>query len=141
MANFSEVLESTNAKFYEVLDMTSIPKWVEFKVLHNPKQKEVYQIKKSNELTHILSNGIDITVILNDDIFDALEDNQKEIIIFEALNGIVVNDSDKISIEKKDFTTYTSILEKFGSEEIIKLNESIKSLYDKQNQEEEQQTA
>lgn len=139
MANYRDVMESTDSKFTEVLGKTTIPQWVVFKLLDNDKQKEVYQVRKSNELIHTLSDGIDVIIILNEQIFDALEEEQKEVLLFEALHGIVVNDNDKISIEKKDFTSYTSILEKFGSDEIIKLNESIKSLFDKKEEEEKQE--
>lgn len=134
MANYRDVMESTDSKFTEVLSKTTIPQWVVFKLLDNDKQKEVYQVKKSNELIHTLSDGIDVIIILNEQIFDDLEEEQKEVLLFEALHGIVVNDNDKISIEKKDFTSYTSILEKFGSDEIIRLNESIKSLFDKKEE-------
>ena len=106
MSKFVEVSEETQGLFDSVLDSTSIPQWVDFKLLANNSQNELYIVKKLSELFEVLTDGLSIVVILNEEIFDSLEDGQKLLVFEEALTGVVVNpDNDKISIEKYDFST------------------------------------
>ena len=114
MAVYEEVSKETQQLFNDVLDATSIPtQLANFTVLHSDSLKDViYEVKKQTDLQIFLSKGIDIVVIINETLFDQLEDDQKVIIIEEALNGILVNNkSGKITIEKYDFNTYTGILQ------------------------------
>lgn len=133
MAVYEEVSKETQQLFDDVLDTTTInDQVVDFKVLHSDSLKDViYEVKKQTDLQIFLSEGINIVVIINETLFDQLEEQQRIIVIEEALNGILVNqDNDKISIEKYDFNTYTGILQKHGIETMVKLKETIKSLVD-----------
>ena len=115
--------------FYEVLDKTTISQnVVEFKLLHNPQLKEAYELKKQSDLVSYLADGINMVLIINEDVFDKLTDEQKKILLEEALNGILVNDSDKIIVEKPDFSTHTGILQKHGVETMVSLKETVKAI-------------
>lgn len=133
MAVYEEVSKETQQLFDDVLNSTTInDQMVDFKVLHSDSLKDViYEVKKQTDLQIFLSEGINIVVIINETLFDQLEDDQKVIIIEEALNGILVNNENgKITIEKYDFNTYTGILQKHGIETMVRLKETIKSLVD-----------
>lgn len=132
MSKFVEVFEETQQLFNEVLNSTSIPEWVTFKLLSDNNQSELYQVKKLSELFEILTDGISIVIIINESVFDMLDETQKKIVFEEALCGVNVNfQTDKLSIEKFDFTTYSSMLNKYGDSTMIGLKENIKSIFDK----------
>ena len=59
----------------------------------------------------------------------------------ECLAGVSVSDSDAVSYNKPDFTTFRGVLEKYGHESIITIKESIKSLYDAKKQQEDEEKA
>lgn len=138
MSKFVEVSEETQGLFDSVLDSTSIPQWVDFKLLANNSQNELYIVKKLSELFEVLTDGLSIVVILNEEIFDSLEDGQKLLVFEEALTGVVVNpDNDKISIEKYDFSTYSGMLQKHGDGNMIRLKETIITLYNEKKERED----
>lgn len=142
MANLKNVSGEVRETFYEVLDATSIPEWVNFEILVNDKQKEVYVIKKANDLIEHLTNGINFVIILNEEIFEQLVEDQQEMLFKECLAGVTVDyEKDSVGLEKPDFTTYGSILRLYGHESVISLKESIKSLYDAKKQQEEEEKA
>ena len=130
MSKFVEVSQETQDVFNRVLEATSIPQWVDFKLLANNSQNELYIVKKLSELFEVLTDGLSIVIILNEEIFDSLEDDQKLLVFEEMLTGVVVNpDNDKISIEKYDFSTYSGMLDKYGDDKMIRLKETIITLF------------
>ena len=141
MAKFEVASDDVEKLFEQVRDNTSIQNWVEFKVLCNNKQKEVCKIVKSNELVELLTEGINFVVVINEEIFRGLPDDMRRIVIDECLAGVFVSETDTVSIEKPDFNTYTGVLAKYGDSMIIKLHESIKSLYDAKKQKDDEAKA
>ncbi|MFW5847555.1 MAG: hypothetical protein ACOCVF_01365 [bacterium] len=134
---YTDVLDETLEKFNKVLETTSIPHWVEFKLLADFQQKELYQVRKANELLELLSDGINVVIIINEQIYDDLTDEMKTIMFEEALTGIVVDiEKGKVSIEKYDITTYSGMLVKHGSDTMILFMESVKSLFDAKEEKE-----
>ena len=142
MAKFLEASPEVEKLFDEIREKTTIPHWVEFKVLCNNKQKkEPVILRKSNDLTETLSDGINFAVIINEEVFCELPEDMQRIAIDECLAGVGVSDSDALSVEKTDFNTHTGVLQKYGDTPIIRLHESIKSLYDAKKQKEDEEKA
>lgn len=141
MSKFVNVSDDLKELFFEIRDTTTIPQWVEFEVLSNDKQKEIYKIIKMNDLVETLTEGVNFVVVFNEEIFEQLPEDFQKICITESLAGVCVNENDVISLEKPNFTTYRGILQKFGHETILSLHESIKSLYDVKKQKEDEEKA
>ena len=141
MAKFEAVSEETKKLFVDVHSNTNIPQWVEFEMLSNNKQKQLYRITKLNDLVETITEGINFVIVINEEIFDQLTEDQKRIALDECLAGVHVTENEAVSLEKPDFSTYRGVLQKYGDSEIIVLHESIKSLYDKKKQEEEEKKA
>jgi nitrogen regulatory protein PII len=136
MAQYSEISEDNQTIFDNVLETTTIPKWVVFKLLGKSSQKDLYVTKKVTDLYKSLTD-VDVVIVLNEEIFDQLPEDMKKIALEEALAAVIVDtNTDKLMIEKFNFTTFTGLLAKYGHEEMIKFKESIKSLFDKMAQEE-----
>jgi len=141
MSKFQEVDGDVQSLFEQVLNATSIPQWLEFRVMYNDKQTEIYKVVKANDLWEALSDGVNFAVVLNLVIFNELQLDQKLIVFEEALSGVLVNSEDKITVEKPDFSTYSGLLQKYGADTMIRLKETVKSLFDKKKAEEDQAKA
>jgi len=141
MAKIEKASQDMEDLFDKVKDTTTIKDWLKFEVLCNNKQKELYKIVKASDILEVLTDGVNFAVVFNEEIFDQLPDDMKEMAISECLAGVCVDENDKISLEKPNFSTYRGILEKFGHEPIIRLKESIKSLYDSKKQQEDEEKA
>jgi hypothetical protein len=142
MAKFEQASTEVEKLFDEVREKTTIPQWVEFRVLCNNKQKkEVCKPAKLSDLMQILSEGVNFAIVINEDIFNELPDDMKRIAIDECLAGVTVSESDTVGYEKPDFNTYTGVLQKYGDNPTIALHESIKSLFDAQKQKEAEEKA
>jgi len=141
MAKIEKASEDVVNLFEEVRNKTSIPHWVMFELLSNDKQKELYKITKLNDVVEVLTEGVNFSVVINEEILDGLPEDMQEMAIEECLAGVSVSDSDAISLEKPNFNTHTGVLQKFGHESVITLHESIKSLYDAKKQREDEEKA
>lgn len=141
MAKFEKASQEVIDLFNEVRDNTTIPHWISFEVLSNEKQKELYKIVKLSDLVSTLTDGIQFAVVFNEEIFMQLEDDQQVMAINECLAGVNVSESDAVSLDKPDFSTYRGVLQRYGHEPIIKLHESVKSLFDEKKQREDEEKA
>lgn len=135
MANLISISSETEKIFDGVLNNTTIPSWVEFKLFCDVSQKEMCKIVKANDIIKTLNN-FDYIITINEDIFDILPEEMQKMAIDECLTGVGVSDSDALSLNKEDFKTHTGLLQKYGDEKVIALHESIKSLYDEKKQKE-----
>jgi hypothetical protein len=128
MAKIEKASEDVVSLFDGIREKTSIPHWIQFEVLCNTKQKELYKIVKTNEIVEILTEGLNFAVVFNEEILDKLPADMQEMAIVECLAGVSVSESDAVSLEKPNFNTHTGVLQKYGHEPIIVLHESIKNL-------------
>jgi len=141
MAIYGEPDEKLEKLFERIKDETSIREWIKFQLLTNSRQKKAYDIIKLNDLVGALTEGINFAVVINEPIFEQLPEDLQIIAFTECLTGVNLSETDVVTLEKPDFTTFTGILQKFGHEEVIKLKESIKSLFDAQREEAEKEKA
>ncbi len=141
MAKIEKASEDVVNLFSEISDKTSIPHWIQFEVLCNNTQKELYKITKANDVLEILAGGVNFVVVFNEEILDELPADLQEMAIIEAVAGVSVSDSDTVSLEKPDFNTHTGVLQKYGDQSVIQLHESIKSLFDAKKQREDEEKA
>lgn len=141
MANLIELMDDTVNLFYEIVDESAIPQWVEIKAFCDNNQKKIYKVSKSNDVTEKLSDGVNLTVIFNEDILVALPIDMQVMCIKEAIHGIVVDDNNRLKVERPDVETYSGILNFFGKDDVIRMKESIKSLYDQKKQREDEEKA
>lgn len=141
MAKIEKASEDVVNLFDGVREKTNIPQWLLFEVLCNNKQKELYKITKLNDVVEVLTDGVNFSVVINEEILDELPSDMQEMALEECLAGVSVSETDAISLEKPNFNTHTGVLQKFGHESVITLHESIKSLYDAKKQREDEERA
>lgn len=136
MATFQEVFADTQQLFTNHIDSIDSLREVQIKILANNRLKEIGKVIKANELLKHLTDE-DIIILVNEKIFEQLEEEQKLIVVEELVASIYFDaEKAKISLIKPDFTTYSLLLRKFGYESFDVLRESIKTLFSKENSEE-----
>jgi len=141
MAKIEKASQDVVILFDSIREKTSIPQWIQFEVLCNNKQKELYKIVKTNDIVEILTEGVNFAVVINEAILDELPADMQEMAVVECLAGVGVSETDAVSLEKPNFNTHTGVLQKYGHESIIALHESIKSLFDVKKQKEDEERA
>lgn len=141
MVKFEEPSDDVIEVFEKVKKSKLIPDWVQFEVLVNNKMKQVYKIMKMSDLVETLSKGVNFAVIINEEIFDGLTDEQQEMLMDECIAGVGVSETDTLMLDKPDINTYTGVLQRYGHDSVITLHESIKSLFDKKKEEEDMMKA
>ena len=129
MAKFEQPFDDTKSIFDTLIVNADLDRNVTIEVLVNNRQKEIYKLVKTNDLTKYKTN-VDVFVVINETVFDQLADVQKVIIADEALAGIHYDiEKDKLVISKTDFSTFSGLLQKYGAEQCIELKELIKLIY------------
>jgi len=133
MSKFIEIEGSTKELFDDLISKADLFPKVRIKLLGSSKQKEIFKVVKANEIVKYLTEN-DVVVIINDEIFDQLEDDQQMLVAEESIAGISYNhDKDKLEIRTPDVKTFSGILRKYSYEKYNVVQESIKTLYDVKN--------
>jgi hypothetical protein len=119
------VLKETEELFIKVLNETSIPKSIRFELISSDDMKEVGKVAKANEILKYMTD-IDIIVILNENIFDKLADDQKRMIIEELLAQVYWDsNTGKIKLIKPDVNTFSLLIKKYGIDFYLGVKDSI----------------
>jgi len=143
MAKFEIIEEDIKKIFTDVIANAELERYINIEILSDIKLKQVYKVVKANELTkHVSVNKSDVFIIVNDVIFDQLEEWQQLIIAEEAVTAIVFDpEKEKLSIKTGDVGitnsgAFSGILSKYGSDRYEVVQESIKTLYNVEQNEE-----
>ena len=103
--------------------------------------KEIHKVSKLNDYSKHLTN-YDVTVFLNEDVFEQLTEEQQELAIDDALAPIGYDmERGKMVISKPDVSTFSGILAKHGFDAYDVLRETIKSIYQKKKEDEDAEKA
>jgi len=114
----------------QVIGMTTLDTNIPVKVLSNESQKEVILAKLTTVKEKLLSQGILLTITINEEIFDRLVEEFQEMVILEALHPIHLNNNGDYTMDKADVVTHSGYLEKIEIEKYLSLIESVKSIKD-----------
>lgn len=142
MAKYEEVSEMNADIFKEIVSEVDLERVVNVIVLADNRQKEIGKVTKANPLVKFMTNE-DVIIIINEKIYDGLEDEQKRLVADELVTWIGYDfEKDKVNIVKPDINVHTGVLRKYTFPIYERLQETIKSLYDaKNNQEAEEEEA
>ena len=133
MAQYLEVLEETKTIFDEAIVAAGLDKYIDIKILANNDLKEIGKASKANDIVKYM-NSIDVIIVLNEDIFDQLEEHQRLMKAEEILAGIVFDpETSKLTIKKGDVQTYSGFLRKYGYDTFEVMEESIKTFFNVKN--------
>ncbi len=115
--NYNETSEDVKKYFNNIFDTrTSLGNFVNIKLITDNEQKKLYEIKKATPLVSFLIKS-DVTVVVNESIFDLLDDKQLELLTEEILAPLQFDtEKDVIKMNPPDVQTYTGILNKYSFE-------------------------
>jgi hypothetical protein len=125
---YNQILTETEELFKSVLEETSIPRSVTFELVSADDLKEVGKVVKGNDLFKYMTK-VDVVIILNEAIFDRLDDEQKRYILEELLATVHVDmDSSKLKLLKPDIETFSLLLKRYGIDFYMKMKEEISAI-------------
>lgn len=129
MAKFEEVFVDTQALFATHISESGLEQVVNIKVLANNTLKEIGKVVKANDLLKHMTNE-DVIILLNEVIFEGLEDEQKKMVVEDLLAQVYFDpEKDKLTLIKPDFIAFSLIIQKYSFEKYLVLKESIKTLF------------
>lgn len=129
---YSEISTDVSEYFLNIFDkQTTMGTYgIRSKLVANEKQKELVHIEKTNDLNRYLLNA-ELIVVFNEQIFDLLDDRQREIKVLDTLYKYFFDaEKDKIKTIPAEVQTYYPILAKFGVEEYKQCDEVIAAAVD-----------
>lgn len=128
MSKFSEIPQDVSDYFNEIFDKhTTLGHYVTVKLVNNEKLKHLIEIKKFNDLVTFLLNK-EIVVSFNSQIFDILDEKQREILILEALQAIEYDsEKDQLKLVAPDVATYSPIIKKYTIETYLETQDILKA--------------
>ena len=137
MAKFEEPYEDIESLFNDIItNHSTLPPSVNIKLLADNKLKKIFKVMRANDLVKYRT-GDDVFIIINQNIFERLEEQQQMIVAEEAVAYIGYDiDKDKLILTEPDFLAHSGILRKHSFEVIERVRETIKSLYEAENQSE-----
>lgn len=138
MAKYEELFEDHAKLFTDFISQVDSLSDVNIKILGCANLKEICKVVKANDLLKHMTNE-DIVILLNEHIFEQLEDSQKKMIVEENVAKVYYDiEKDKITLIQPDVHTFSLLLQKFGYPEYERLMVSIKTLYAQQQEEEQE---
>lgn len=86
------------------------------KVISTTKSKDLFSVSKESVKTEFLTSTIDlITVIVNENVFDRLDEDSKNMLIEMVLSGISYDsEKDKIFVDKNQINLILNMRRKYG---------------------------
>lgn len=129
MAKFEEVFQDTQALFNNFIGQIENLNGVNIKILAQNRLKEIGKVVKANDLVKHMTNE-HIIILLNEQIFEQLDEEQKLMVVEELIARIYFDDEkEKLSIVNPDVNTFSLLLRKYGYDKYEVLHESIKALF------------
>ena len=136
MDKFYELDKDSIDQFYEVFNKKSFPVNVGFKFLGSSKQKKIISIKKMpDEYAFLLEK--ELMVYINEELMEKFDDVARNILIEQEVDKLSIDiGTGKIKMIKPDLTTFASLVNKYGIEEVSRANQvEILSVQQKEDQE------
>jgi hypothetical protein len=126
MSKFQEPFEDTIEIFDKILRQTNLDTLINVKILTNNSLKEIGKVSKANDIVKYLSK-VDVIIILNELIFEMLNDEQRQMVADELLAHVSFNhEKDTVVVNKPDINVHSLVLKKYGSDNYIETHTLIK---------------
>lgn len=139
---YEQPLEETAKIFDEIIFKSNLNNYMNIDIIVDNSLKDIVKYIKSSPL-YKFKTDIDVTILLNEEIFDRLDDTDEQknrlILTDSIISAISYNsERDKITIEKEDCNLRTGIVSKYGLETTYNLDRLVTEVF-KQVEEEKQE--
>ena len=142
MSEYYEPNEDTLSVFNATISKSSLPSTLKIAIRSNNREKDLYRIDKTSQLMRSETKK-EIYIVVNELIFEQLEEQHQSIVAEEAVASIVYDlEKDKITLKRGDVGitkrgAFSGILKKYGPETYEVVQESVKTLYNAKKEEAE----
>jgi hypothetical protein len=134
MSKYNEVFEDTQQLFDNFVDTIDNLREVNIKILASNRLKEIGKVVKANDLLKHMTDE-DIIILLNEEIFEQLPDDQKAMVIEELIAQIYFDaEKGKVVLVKPDVHTFSLLLRKYGYDSYERLHLSIRALFSQKDE-------
>ena len=128
--NYTEVSLDTQKIFNQLIDEASLERVVNIKFLGCPELKQIGKVVKANDLLKFMTDN-DVIILINEVIFDKLEQDQKELVAQELIAYIGFDfEKGKLVITQPDVSTFSLLLKKVGSDKYLRIQEIIRLAFE-----------
>jgi len=128
--NYTDVSTETEKIFNQFIDDANLERVVNIKFLGCPELKQIGKVVKANDLLKFMTDN-DVIILINEVIFDKLEQDQKELVAQELIAYIGFDfEKGKLVITQPDVNTFSLLLKKVGSEKYLKIQEIIRLAFE-----------
>jgi len=128
--NYTEVSLDTQKIFNQLIDDARLERVVNIKFLGCPELKQIGKVVKANDLLKFMTDN-DVIILINEVIFDKLEQDQKELVAQELIAYIGFDfEKGKLVITQPDVSTFSLLLKKVGSEKYLRIQEIIRLAFE-----------
>lgn len=134
MAKKYTKVDKHNEDFFRKLisETSNLEMNVKFEFLGDVDAKTMLAATKMTPLPKAVSDNIDVVIVINEDVWDRLDDRLQLLAASELIHGIEFDgEKDTVSVKAKDFAVYADFLVHNEIADLITLHESIKSIQDK----------
>ena len=91
MAKYLEPFDDTKEIYTDAITRANLDLNVSIKILADNRQKDIYRVFKANDLIKHMTNN-DVVIIINENVYDKLTDDQKIMVTEESIAGIHYDD-------------------------------------------------
>ena len=128
--NYTDVSLDTQKIFNQLIDDASLERVVNIKFLGCLELKQIGKVVKANDLLKFMTDN-DVIILINEVIFDKLEQDQKELVAQELIAYIGFDfEKGKLVITQPDVNTFSLLLKKVGSEKYLRIQEIIRLAFE-----------
>ena len=129
MVKYEKVSDETLSLFNNVLISSGLDTVISVRMVVDNTQKTVVKLTKVTPMYKFIT-GKDLIIAVNEEILDDVPVIQQNMCIQESLEGVSYDfEKESLAIKSKDFNTFRSFLGKYSINELIVMEESIKTLY------------
>ena len=143
MAKLVQVSQETQELVDKIIEETGLVHYMNIKCLSITKQKQVVKVSRANATTEYFGNCPDTVILyIFEDVLDRLTDEQKELILRDAVNQIYYdNEKDKIVVTPPQICATVGGRQKWGHDLIDTLETCVLVMEQIEEEEKERKAA
>jgi hypothetical protein len=128
--NYVDVSTQTEKLFNRLIDEADLQRVINIKLLGCNELKVITKPVKANDLLKFMTDN-DLIILVNELIFDKLEEDQKELIAQELVAHISYDfEKGKMVINQPDVNTFSTVLKRVGSDKYLRIKEIVRLAFE-----------
>lgn len=138
--NYTDVSTDTQKLFNRLIDEADLQRVINIKLLGCNELKQIGKVVKANDLLKFMTDN-DVIILINEIIFDKLEQDQKELVAQELIAYVGFDfEKGKLVITQPDVNTFSLLLKRVGSDKYLHIQEVIRLAFEQLKDKESENT-